>query len=117
VRSRFPCNGSAALRFRGASDTAFQNAGWVKDRQHGRHVVLVKPGNPAGLSVPLHRELAPALRSLIRASGMTVMQFMVLLWGPPVTLSGSDHPIGLPARRGAAREFARNLIQPAQFDP
>jgi predicted RNA binding protein YcfA (HicA-like mRNA interferase family) len=59
---------------------AFQNAGWVKDRQHGSHVILVKAGNPASLSVPLHRELAPGtLRSLIRASGMTVIQFMELL--------------------------------------
>src|SRR5438094_1138120 len=59
---------------------AFQMAGWVKDRQHGSHVILVKPGNPASLSVPLHRELAPGtLRSLIRALGMTVMQFANLL--------------------------------------
>lgn len=59
---------------------AFQNAGWVKDRQHGSHAILIKPGNPASLSVPQHRELAPGtLRSLIRASGMTVTQFLDLL--------------------------------------
>ena len=23
---------------------AFQKAGWVKDRQHGSHVILIKPG-------------------------------------------------------------------------
>lgn len=58
----------------------FQKAGWVKDRQHGSHAILVKPGNPASLSVPQHRELAPGtLRSLIRASGMTVTQFLDLL--------------------------------------
>ena len=58
----------------------FQKAGWVKDRQHGSHVILVRSGNPASLSVPLHRELAPGtLRSLIRASGMTVTQFVELL--------------------------------------
>lgn len=57
-----------------------QKAGWVKDRQHGSHVILVKSGNPASLSVPLHRELAPGtLRSLIRASGMTVDEFVALL--------------------------------------
>lgn len=38
---------------------AFQRAGWTKDRQHGSHVILVKTGHAATLSVPLHRELAP----------------------------------------------------------
>jgi predicted RNA binding protein YcfA (HicA-like mRNA interferase family) len=59
---------------------AFQRAGWFKDRQHGSHAILIKPGNSASLSVPQHRELAPGtLRSLIRASGMTVTQFVALL--------------------------------------
>jgi len=59
---------------------AFQGAGWSKDRQHGSHVILIKTGNPASLSVPQHRELAPGtLRSLIRASGMTITQFVELL--------------------------------------
>ncbi|MGA2136390.1 MAG: type II toxin-antitoxin system HicA family toxin [Bryobacteraceae bacterium] len=31
---------------------AFQKAGWIRDRQHGSHVILVKPGNPASLSYP-----------------------------------------------------------------
>jgi predicted RNA binding protein YcfA (HicA-like mRNA interferase family) len=25
---------------------AFQRVGWVKDRQHGSHVSLIKPGHP-----------------------------------------------------------------------
>jgi predicted RNA binding protein YcfA (HicA-like mRNA interferase family) len=59
---------------------AFQKAGWGKDRQHGSHVILIKPGHPASLSIPQHRELTPGtLRSLIRASGMTVMQFVELV--------------------------------------
>lgn len=59
---------------------AFQKAGWTEDRQHGSHVIMVKPGNPASLSVPQHREVAPGtLRSLIRASGMTVNEFIELL--------------------------------------
>jgi predicted RNA binding protein YcfA (HicA-like mRNA interferase family) len=50
----------------------FQKAGWVKDRQHASHVIPIKPGHPASLSVPQHRELAPGtLRALIRASGMS----------------------------------------------
>ena len=58
----------------------FQKAGWVRDRQHGSHVILIKPGHPASLSVPQHRELAPGtLRALIRASGMSVDQFLDLL--------------------------------------
>jgi predicted RNA binding protein YcfA (HicA-like mRNA interferase family) len=58
----------------------FEKAGWVRDRQRGSHIILIKPGNPASLSVPQHRELAPGtLRSLIRASGMTVTQFADLL--------------------------------------
>jgi predicted RNA binding protein YcfA (HicA-like mRNA interferase family) len=57
-----------------------QKAGWFKDRQHGSHVILIKPGHPASLSVPLHRELAPGtLRALIRASGMSVDQFVALI--------------------------------------
>ena len=58
----------------------FQKAGWFKDRQHGSHVILIKPGHPASLSVPQHRELAPGtLRALIRVSGMSVDQFVDLL--------------------------------------
>jgi predicted RNA binding protein YcfA (HicA-like mRNA interferase family) len=30
----------------------FQKAGWVKDRQRGSHVILIKPGHAASLSVP-----------------------------------------------------------------
>jgi hypothetical protein len=42
-------------------------------------MVLVKDGSWASLSVPDHREVAPGtLRSLIRASGMTVEEFIAL---------------------------------------
>jgi len=59
---------------------AFERAGWQKDRQHGSHVILVKRGHAASLSVPQHRELAPGtLRTLIRLSGMTVPDFTALL--------------------------------------
>jgi len=58
----------------------FERAGWRQDRQRGSHVILLKPGNVASLSVPQHRELAPGtLRSLIRAAGMTVDDFVALL--------------------------------------
>lgn len=59
---------------------AFKRAGWRVDRQKGSHVVLLKPGHIASLSVPQHSELAPGtLRALIRASGMSVDEFAALL--------------------------------------
>ena len=59
---------------------AFQKAGWRKDRQRGSHVVLIKQGQTASLSVPQHRELAPGtLRALLRAAGMSVPEFASLL--------------------------------------
>ena len=58
----------------------FQKAGWVKDRQRGSHVILIKPGHTASLSVPQHRELAPGtLRALIRAAGISVDEFVALM--------------------------------------
>ena len=43
-------------------------------------MVLVKPGHIASLSVPDHKEIAKGtLRSLIRASGLTVEEFAALL--------------------------------------
>jgi predicted RNA binding protein YcfA (HicA-like mRNA interferase family) len=58
---------------------AFTRDGWVPVRQKGSHVILVKEGSWATLSVPDHREVAPGtLRSLIRASGLSVEQFVVL---------------------------------------
>jgi predicted RNA binding protein YcfA (HicA-like mRNA interferase family) len=59
---------------------AFGRAGWQFDRQQGSHVILLKPGHIASLSIPQHRELAPGtLRSLIRAAGLTVEEFVALL--------------------------------------
>jgi predicted RNA binding protein YcfA (HicA-like mRNA interferase family) len=57
----------------------FQKAGWVKDRQRGSHIILIKPGHAASLSVPQHREIAPGtLRALIRAAGLSVDEFVAL---------------------------------------
>ena len=59
---------------------AFQRAEWATCRQRGSHVIMLKPGSIASLSIPQHRELAPGtLRSLIRASGMSVAEFVELL--------------------------------------
>lgn len=55
-------------------------AGWEFARQKGSHMILVKPGHIASLSVPDHKEIAKGtLRSLIRASGFTVEEFVELL--------------------------------------
>jgi len=52
---------------------AFQRAGWQPLGQVGSHLLLVKPGVRANLSVPQHKELSVGtLRALIRAAGMTV---------------------------------------------
>jgi predicted RNA binding protein YcfA (HicA-like mRNA interferase family) len=58
---------------------AFGRGGWELARQKGSHMILVKDGSWATLSVPDHREVAPGtLRSLIRASGLTVEAFVEL---------------------------------------
>jgi predicted RNA binding protein YcfA (HicA-like mRNA interferase family) len=57
----------------------FQKAGWEFVRQRGSHMILVKPAEIATLSVPDHAEIAKGtLRSLIRASGLTVEAFLNL---------------------------------------
>ena len=57
----------------------FERAGWRQDRQHGSHVIMLKRGHVASLSIPLHRELAPGtLRALLRSAGMTVEEFAKL---------------------------------------
>jgi len=59
---------------------AFGHDGWELARQKGSHMILVKTGSWATLSVPDHREIAPGtLRSLIRASGLTVEEFAALV--------------------------------------
>ena len=58
---------------------AFGHDGWQFARQKGSDMILVKDGSWATLSVPDHREVAPGtLRSLIRASGLTVEEFLAL---------------------------------------
>ncbi|HEY1629084.1 MAG TPA: type II toxin-antitoxin system HicA family toxin [Tepidisphaeraceae bacterium] len=55
---------------------AFEKCGWQVARQKASHVILIKPGEIVTLSVPDHKEVARGtLRSLIRASNLTVQQF------------------------------------------
>ncbi|MDQ7784681.1 MAG: type II toxin-antitoxin system HicA family toxin [Desulfomonilaceae bacterium] len=56
---------------------AFRSLGWSVARQRGSHVIMVKEGEIATLSVPNHKELAPGtLRSLVRAANLTMEQFI-----------------------------------------
>jgi predicted RNA binding protein YcfA (HicA-like mRNA interferase family) len=54
----------------------FELLGWEVARQSGSHIILVKEGHIATLSVPDHREVAKGtLRSLIRTADLTVAEF------------------------------------------
>ena len=59
---------------------AFCKGGWQQARQRGSHIILIKSGHPATLSIPDHREVAKGtLRSPVRCSGMTLEEFLSLL--------------------------------------
>ncbi|KKK54718.1 hypothetical protein LCGC14_3081860 [marine sediment metagenome] len=56
---------------------AFERLGWRVARQRGSHIILVKEGHIATLSVPNHSEVARGtLRSLIARAGITVEEFL-----------------------------------------
>ena len=55
---------------------AFESLGWENVRQSSSHIILVREGRPATLSVPDHKEVAAGtLRSLIRSAGLAVEVF------------------------------------------
>jgi len=59
---------------------AFGFFGWQVSRQNGSHIVLVKEGHSATLSVPNHKPVARGtLRSLIRDAGLTIDEFIAAL--------------------------------------
>lgn len=54
----------------------FGRLGWEVARQRGSHVILVKAGHIATLSVPDHREVAQGtLRGLLRRAWVTPEEF------------------------------------------
>jgi predicted RNA binding protein YcfA (HicA-like mRNA interferase family) len=58
----------------------FEKDSWRLVRQRGSHMILVKEGKLATLSVPDHKEVARGtLRSLIRNSGLTLENFIALI--------------------------------------
>lgn len=59
---------------------AFEQLGWRIARQRGSHIILVKEGHSATLSVPNHSEVARGtLRSLVAHAGLTIEQFLAVL--------------------------------------
>jgi predicted RNA binding protein YcfA (HicA-like mRNA interferase family) len=59
---------------------AFQTLGWSIARQRSSHIIMVKDGEIASLSVPDHDEVAKGtLRSLIRQAGITVDEFVAAI--------------------------------------
>ncbi len=58
----------------------FESLGWEVARQSSSHIIMVKEGAMASLSVPDHREVAKGtLRGLIRAAGLTVGEFVAAI--------------------------------------
>ncbi|MDO8633195.1 MAG: type II toxin-antitoxin system HicA family toxin [Candidatus Wildermuthbacteria bacterium] len=58
---------------------AFEELGWEVARQKGSHIILVREGHIATLSVPNHPEVARGtLRSLINKAGVTTEEFLVV---------------------------------------
>lgn len=58
----------------------FVRLGWRVARQKGSHIILVKTGHVATLSVPDHREVARGtLRSLLQRSGVALGAFLKAL--------------------------------------
>lgn len=56
---------------------AFERLGWEVARQRGSHIVLVKDGEIATLSVPDHKQVAKGtLRGLIRSANLSVAEFL-----------------------------------------
>lgn len=58
----------------------FERFGWEFVRQSGSHMILIKDGEMASLSVPKHREVAKGtLRSLIRSANITTDEFLKMI--------------------------------------
>lgn len=59
---------------------AFKELGWEVARQRGSHIILIKEGHIATLSVPDHPQVARGtLRALIARAGVTIEEFLEAL--------------------------------------
>ena len=72
----------------------FESLGWEKARQSSSHIILVREGHQATLSVPDHKEVAlGTLRSLIRSAGLSVEALSELLARCSVPATHAHHRI------------------------
>jgi predicted RNA binding protein YcfA (HicA-like mRNA interferase family) len=56
---------------------AFEKLGWAAVRQKGSHIIMIREGHNATLSIPKHKEVARGtLRGLISRAGLTVDEFV-----------------------------------------
>jgi len=54
----------------------FEKLGWVVARQRGSHIIMVRQGHIATLSIPNHSEVARGtLRGLIARASITIDEF------------------------------------------
>jgi len=55
----------------------FEPFGWEVVRRRSSHIIMVKEGHMATLSIPDHKEVAKGtMRSLIRSAGLTMEEFI-----------------------------------------
>ncbi len=55
----------------------FESFGWHLARRKGSHLIMVKVGETATLSIPNHKQIAKGtLRSLVRSANLTMDQFI-----------------------------------------
>lgn len=55
----------------------FESFGWQHDRTRSSHYIMIQPGRPGLLSVPMHDPIRRGtLRALIRDAGLTVEEFV-----------------------------------------
>ncbi len=55
----------------------FESFGWIVARRRGSHIIMIKKGHIATLSVPNHKEVAiGTLHALLRTANITASEFL-----------------------------------------
>lgn len=58
----------------------FESLGWQVARQSSSHIIIVKEGEIASLSMPDHKEVAKGtLRGLLRSANITAAEFVAAM--------------------------------------
>lgn len=72
---------------------ALGKVGFEVYRQRGSHIVVVRKSPPSQTTIPNHKELdRGTLRAIIRQAGLTVEEFIALLWAILQFAFSSRHP-------------------------